>query len=57
MKESKDEAIRSCYRDGYGVWHHSDKNHDKVYELNKQMCDIGNLMSSQCFLGCGLCSN
>lgn len=45
MKESKDEAILPCYRDGYGVWHHSDDTHDKVYELNRQMCDIGKTMS------------
>ena len=40
MKECKDEAILPCYRDGYGVWHHLDDTHDKVYELNKQMCDL-----------------
>ena len=45
MKESKDEAILPCYRDGYGVWHHSDDTHDKVYELNKQMCNIGKTMN------------
>lgn len=42
MKESKDEAILPCYRDGYGVWHYLDDTHEKVYGLNKQMCDIGN---------------
>lgn len=31
MKESKDEAILPCC---------SDDTHDKVYELNKQMCDL-----------------
>lgn len=41
MKESKDEAILPCYRDGYGVWHYLDDTHGKVYELNKQMCDLG----------------
>lgn len=41
MKESKEKAILPCYRDGYGVWHYSDDTHEKVYELNKQMCDIG----------------
>lgn len=41
MKECKDEAILPCYRDGYGIWHHLDDTHDKVYELNKQMCDLG----------------
>lgn len=40
MKESKDEAILPCYRDGYGVWHYSDYTHEKVYELNRQMCDL-----------------
>lgn len=45
MKECKDEAILPCYRDGYGVWHHLDDTHDKVYELNKQMCDIGKTMN------------
>lgn len=40
MKECKDEAILPCYRDGYGVWHHSYDTHDKVYELNNQMCDL-----------------
>jgi hypothetical protein len=32
MKECKEKAILPCY---------SDDTHDKVYELNKQMCDIG----------------
>ena len=32
MKESKEKAILPCY---------SDDTHDKVYELNKQMCDLG----------------
>ena len=40
MKECK-EATTPCYRDGHGVWHHSDDTHDKVYELNRQMCDLG----------------
>lgn len=40
MKECKYSKILPCYRDGYGVWHHSDETHYKVYELNKQMCDI-----------------
>ena len=46
MKDSKDGAILPCYRDGYGVWHYSDDTHDKVYELNKQMCDIGKTMNN-----------
>jgi hypothetical protein len=45
MKESEEKAILPCYRDGYGVWHHLDDTHDKVYELNKQMCDIGKTMN------------
>ena len=45
MKESEEKAILPCYRDGYGVWHYSDDIHDKVYELNKQMCDIGKTMN------------
>lgn len=45
MKESKDEAILPCYRDGYGVWNYSYDTHDKVYKLNKQMCDIGKTMN------------
>lgn len=45
MKECKNSGILSCYRDGYGVWHHSDDTHDKVYGLNKQMCDIGKTMN------------
>lgn len=45
MKECKDEAMLPCYRDGYGVWHYLDDTHDKVYELNKQMCDIGKTMN------------
>ena len=36
MKESKDEAILPCC---------SDDTHDKVYELNKQMCDIDKHLS------------
>lgn len=44
MKECKNSDILPCYRDGYGVWHYSDDTHDKVYELNKQMCDIGKTM-------------
>lgn len=49
MKESKDEARLPCYRDGYGVWHHLDDTHEKVYELNRQMCDIGKQLSSDFF--------
>jgi hypothetical protein len=40
MKESKDEAILPCY---------SDDTHDKVYELNRQMCDIGKQLSNDFF--------
>ena len=40
MEECKYSEVLPCYRDGYGVWHYSDDTHDKVYELNKQMCDI-----------------
>ena len=40
MKGCKNSCILPCYRDGYGVWHYSDDTHDKVYELNKQMCDL-----------------
>ena len=40
MKECKYSKMPPCYRDGYGVWHHSDDTHDKVYALNKQMCDL-----------------
>lgn len=45
MKECKDEAILPCYRDGYGIWHHLDDTHEKVFGLNKQMCDIGKALS------------
>ena len=45
MKECKNSGILPCYREGYGVWHHSDDTHDKVYGLNKQMCDIGKTMN------------
>ena len=41
MKEYKCGKIPPCYRDGYGVWHHSDATRDKAYEVNKQMCDLG----------------
>lgn len=37
MKESKDEAILPCC---------SDDTHDKVYELNKQMCDLESGLSN-----------
>lgn len=40
MKECKYSKTLPCYRDGYGVWHHSDDTYDKVYELNRQMCDL-----------------
>jgi hypothetical protein len=46
MKECKCSKILPCYRDGYGVWHYSDDTHDKVYELNKQMCDLGKTLSN-----------
>ena len=46
MKECKDSGILPCYRDGYGVWHHLDDTHDKVYELNMQMCDIESGLSN-----------
>ena len=46
MKECKEKATLPYYRDGYGVWHHLDDTHDKVYELNKQMCDIGKTLSN-----------
>lgn len=46
MKECKDSGMLPCYRDGYGVWHYSDDTHDKVYELNKQMCDIESGLSN-----------
>ena len=45
MKECKNSGILPCYRDGYGVWHYSDDTHDKVYELNRQMCDIDKHLS------------
>lgn len=41
MKECKCSKILPCYTDGYGVWHYSDDTHEKVYGVNKQMCDIG----------------
>lgn len=37
MKECKEKATLPCYRDD---------THDKVYELNKQMCDIGKTLSN-----------
>lgn len=37
MKECKEKAILPCYRDD---------THEKVYELNKQMCDIGKTLSN-----------
>ncbi len=45
MKECKNSGILPCYRDGYGVWHYSDDTNDKVYELNRQMCDIDKHLS------------
>ena len=41
MEECKCSKILPCYTDGYGVWHYSDGTHEKVYGVNKQMCDIG----------------
>lgn len=45
MKECKYSKILPCYTDGYGVWHYLDDTHDKVYGLNKQMCDLGKTMN------------
>lgn len=45
MKECKYSKILPCYTDGYGVWHYLDDTHDKVYGVNKQMCDIGKTMN------------
>lgn len=45
MKECNYGRIPPCYTDGYGVWHYSDDTHDKVYELNRQMCDIDKHLS------------
>ena len=41
MEECKCSKILPCYTDGYGVWHYSDGTHEKVYGVNKHMCDIG----------------
>ena len=46
MKECKCSKILPCYTDGYGVWHYSDGTHEKVYGVNKQMCDIGKTLSN-----------
>lgn len=40
MKECKYGKILPYYTDGYGVWHYLDDTHDKVYGLNRQMCDL-----------------